>query len=149
MSASNTPIKTGSRVMLHFSLRLKDGTIADSSRGGDPVEWVIGSGEIIDGLENCLLGLKVGDQRRFELKSEDAYGPAMEDVIYNLPRTMFPSDMELEPGQVIGFEIPSGEEIPGTIIEVNESEVQVDFSHPLAGHDLIFDVEVLSVNSGD
>ncbi|HEX9626870.1 MAG TPA: peptidylprolyl isomerase [Acidiferrobacterales bacterium] len=146
---SENAIERGRRVRLHFSLRLKDGTIADSSLGGEPAEWVIGDGALIEGLENLLLGMRAGDKRSFEVAAGEAYGAIREEVVHSLPRDAFPADMALEPGLVIGFETPSGEEIPGTIVGLDDDAVQVDFSHPLAGHDLIFEVEILEVGAPD
>lgn len=146
---SDTVIERGRRVRLHFSLRLKDGTIADSSLGGEPAEWVIGDGALVEGLEKLLFGMRAGDKQRFEVAAGEAYGTIDEEAVHSLPRDAFPADMELEPGQVIGFETPNGEEIPGTIVALSDDAVEVDFSHPLAGHDLIFEVEVLEVGVPD
>ncbi len=142
------PIAAGSRVTLHFSLHLRDGTLVDESRGGAPLVVTIGQGELVAGLEQCLLGLRAGDRRNFEIAAGDAYGPSLNNNIQSLPRDAFPPDMDIKPGMVVGFELPSGEEVPGTVVSMGDADVVIDFSHPLAGHDLVFDVEILSVESG-
>ncbi len=141
-------IEHGSRVTLHYTLRLaQENRIADATRKDEPLTLMLGAGDMIEGLEKRLLGLCAGDRRRFEVPCLEAYGPVEEGAVRTLARADFPADMELEPGQVIGFEVPNGEEIPGTVVEVGLDEVLVDFSHPLAGHDLIFEVEIVDVES--
>lgn len=140
------PVETGSTVTLHYTLSLAaSGRIVDTTRNSEPLRVVVGESNLLPVFERCLLGLDGGDVRRFEIASRDAYGE--EDIadIQMMPRSDFPPDMKLEPGMVVGFDLPSGDEVPGTIIEVSEHEVQVDFSHPLAGHDLVFDVEIIDV----
>jgi FKBP-type peptidyl-prolyl cis-trans isomerase SlpA len=142
-------IQTGSRVMMHFTLRLaEEDFLVDSTHDdGEPFEFVAGDGELVPGLEQRLLGMCAGEKATFEIPAEEAYGPGTltEDDIQNIARDEFPSDVELEPGMVIGFTLPSGEEVPGTIMGFTEDTVSVDFRHPLAGHDLVFEVEILDV----
>ena len=140
-------IGPGCHVALRFSLALKDGTIVDSSSDTAPAEFRIGTGELVDFLESRLLGLRVGDARHFEIAAEETARASADpgESQQRLARTDFPPDMELTPGQVIGFTTPNGQEIPGWIVSLSESEVVVDFGHPLIGRDLVFDVEILRV----
>jgi FKBP-type peptidyl-prolyl cis-trans isomerase SlpA len=140
-------IRPQSRVVMHFSLTLEDGTIAESTFDSDPLEFVMGDGTLIEGLELALYGLKPGDRQRLTMQPQDAFGFRDPENIHIMPRSEFAADMELEPGLIIGFTTPSGEEIPGAVLEVQDDEVKVDFNHPLAGHELIFDVEILEVQS--
>lgn len=135
----------GSEVQLHFRLSLADGTEIDSTYGDAPVAVRVGAGDLVEGLERRLIGLRAGDRARLEIPALEAYGPVMLDALTPLPRADFPADIALEPGAVIGFTDPQGREVPGTVVSVNESEVMVDFSHPLAGHDVVFEVEIVSV----
>ena len=140
-------IEPGCRVRIHYTLSLPDGSVVDSTRDGDPASWVIGDGECVELLESRLLGLQAGDRRRFEISAAEsssgpAYDPAARQV---LPRADFPPEAEPAPGQIIAFATPNGDEVPGWIVAVNEHEVVVDFSHPLVGRDLVFDVEILAV----
>lgn len=141
-------IQYGSTVTLNFTLRLVEQDIlVDSTKGEEPMTFVMGDGDLVEGMETPLLGLKAGDVRRFEVAAEDAYGPAEidEDNIQNIPVSEFPEDVEINPGLVVGFTSPSGDEIPGTIMGFTDEIVTVDFGHPLAGHDLVFEVEIIDV----
>lgn len=140
-------IAAGSVVTLHYTLLLASGKLADSTRDGPPATITIGSGDLLPAFECRLLGLKIGDARRFEIACLEAHGPAETGNVHVLSRSDFSPDMKLEPGLVISFETPSGIEAPGVVREVTETEVHVDFAHPLAGHDLVFEVEILDVKS--
>jgi FKBP-type peptidyl-prolyl cis-trans isomerase SlpA len=143
---ADAPLKIGrgSCVTLHYTLRLADGHVIESTRKAEPTTHVIGAGGWLPALEDCLLGLAVGDVRRFDIAALDI-GPAEIANVQVMARDEFPADMPLEPGMVVGFALPSGEEAPGTILDVSEHEVTVDFSHPLAGRDLVWEVEILAV----
>lgn len=141
-------ITAGSQVRLHFRLRLADGTEVDSSYGDEPLTVSLGQGELLDGLERRLLGLRPGDQRRLEIPALEAFGAIEEGTLSTLPRSDFPAEVELALGAVIAFETPQGEEVLGTVVAVGEAEIMVDFSHPLAGHDLTFEIEILDVSPG-
>ncbi len=138
-------IQPGSRVTLHYELRLADDTVVDSTREAAPVTFDMGSGMLIEMLENQLFGLHAGEQRRFEISAAESQLPASAEAIQVMARSDFPAELALAADQVLGFVLPSGDEVPGLIVSVSESEVVVDFSHPLAGRDLIFDVEILAV----
>jgi FKBP-type peptidyl-prolyl cis-trans isomerase SlpA len=139
-------IESGNRVILHFSLTLLGGMVVDTSREGEPLSVVIGQGEMAEGLEKYLIGLSVGDRRSFSIPAGEVYGLADSEAIHVFARDEFPPEMTPEPGQVIGFTTPSGDEVPGLVQVVDKDGVKVDFSHPLAGHDLLFDVEIVSVS---
>ena len=141
-------IGPGSEVLMHFTLSLADGTVADSTREGEPLRFVMGDGSLIEGLELVLYGLKQGDQQCLSIEPRDAFGFPDEENIHTMARSEFPEDIQLEVGQIIGFTTPSGEEVPGAIMEIKDEEVVVDFNHPLAGHEVIFDVEILEVKPG-
>ena len=138
-------IQSGSRVTLHYTLSLADGTVVDSAPSGEPATFTIGSGELVELLESKLLGLRAGERRHFVIGASESQMTSTADTVQVLARGDFPREMTLEPGQLLGFETPSGQEVPGLIVSVSETEVQVDFSHPLAGRDLVFDVEILAV----
>lgn len=138
-------IQKGSRVGFHYTLSLAAGNVADTTQGGEPADIIVGDNDLLPIFENCLLGLCTGDQRRFEISCVDAFGPSEFDNVHPVARADFPPDIEPTPGLVVGFSLPNGQEIAGTLAEVTDLEVMVDFSHPLAGHDLVFEVEILSV----
>lgn len=138
-------IQSGSRVTLHYTLSLADKTVVDSTREAEPITFQIGSGALIEMLERPLFGLHTGEQRRFEISAAASQLPASAEAIQVMVRSDFPAELALETGQVLGFVMPTGEEVPGLIVSISDTEVVVDFSHPLAGRDLIFDVEILAV----
>lgn len=138
-------IQPGSEVLMHFTIRLEDGTVAESTAGEDPMRFTMGDGTLVEGLELALLGLKPGDKQRLKIPPENAYGFSDPVNVHPLDRSEFPQDMELKQGVIIGFTTPAGDEIPGTILEVGEEQVSVDLNHPLAGHEIDFEVEITEV----
>ena len=141
-------IGPGSQVTMHFTLSLKDGTVADSTREDEPITFNMGDGSLIEGLEMVLYGLKAGDKQCLAIEPRDAFGFPDPANVHTLPRSEFSDELPVEEGVIIGFTTPSGEEVPGTIQEVRQEEVVVDFNHPLAGHEVIFDVEILDIKPG-
>ncbi len=138
-------IQPGSRVTLHYTLRLEDGMEVDSSRGGEPMAFVMGDGSLIEGLELVLYGLRAGDRQDIMISPRDAFGYPDEENIHSMPRSDFDPSVKLEPGLIIEFTTPSGETTPGAITAVETDTVTVDFNHPLAGHNIRFEVEILDV----
>ncbi|MGD2137931.1 MAG: peptidylprolyl isomerase [Gammaproteobacteria bacterium] len=139
------PVSPGSTVTLHLSLTLGDDTVAESTFGDEPVTFTMGDGTLVGGLELALYGLVPGDTQRLVLSPEQAFGLHDPRKIHRLPRSGFPEDMPLEPGLIIGFDTPAGEELSGMILSVEAGEVEVDFNHPLAGHTVTFEVEIIDV----
>jgi FKBP-type peptidyl-prolyl cis-trans isomerase SlpA len=138
-------IGIASTVTLHLSLTLEDGTVAESTFGEEPLTFTMGDGALVHGLELALYGLRPGDTQRLELYPEQAFGLRDPEKIHRLPRAQFSPDMALEPGLVIGFTTAGGEEIPGAVLSLTDDEVEVDFNHPMAGHTVVFEVEILDV----
>jgi FKBP-type peptidyl-prolyl cis-trans isomerase SlpA len=139
------PIGLDSSVILHLSLTLEDGTVAESTFGDEPLSFVMGDGTLVRGLELGLYGLRPGDTQRLVLYPEQAFGLRDPDKIHRMRRADFDDEMVLEPGVIIGFETPDGEEIPGSVSAVGDESVEIDFNHPLAGHTVIFNVEIIDV----
>ncbi|CAM3717882.1 FKBP-type peptidyl-prolyl cis-trans isomerase [Vibrio aquimaris] len=141
-----TTIVQQSAVTLHFTIKLQDGSVADSTYNmGKPAKFVMGDGSLSENFEQCLLGLKVGDQKTVELQAKDAFGAPNPDNVHHMDRAKFVGDAEVEIGTVMAFSGPDGVEIPGIITEIAGDSVTVDFNHPLAGQDVTFEVEILSV----
>lgn len=135
----------GSRVKLHFSLSLEDGTEALSTFGEEPLECVLGDGTLRQGMEMTLYGMKAGEEACITLTPEQGWGPRDPALVHNLPRSRFPADMSLEPGQIIAFDSAGGEELAGAILSLDGEQVEVDFNHPLAGRQVVFRVKLLEV----
>jgi len=143
---SNETIQAGSSVLINYTLALEDGTVIESTEGTDPLRFALGDGALIEGLEAVLVGMKVGDRQCVQLDPREAFGFADETNVHMLTRDKFPEDMPLEKDLIIGFTTPSGEEIPGRILDLpDDTLVIVDFNHPLAGHSITFDVEVMAI----
>ena len=138
-------VQRGSRVAIEYSLSLEDGTVVETTDDAGALEFVIGDGTLIEALENVLLNMKTGERQCVSLDPREAFGFRDETNIHHLPRSEFSEDMPLEPGLIIGFSTPSGDEVPGMVLKVLDEEVAVDFNHPLSGHSITFDVEVKSV----
>ncbi len=139
-------IGANSKVVMHFAIKLDDGSAADSTRvHGKPARLTIGDGNLTPNFENCLLGLKAGDQREFTLEPADAFGEPNPQNIYHVERSRFSAETPAEVGNIIAFTQPDGRELPGIIREISGSMVTVDFNHPLAGQRVTFAVEILSV----
>ncbi|MFV1973433.1 MAG: FKBP-type peptidyl-prolyl cis-trans isomerase [Thiohalobacterales bacterium] len=139
------PIGINSTVTLHLSLTLEDGTVAEETFSGKPHRFRMGDGSLLHGLELGLYGLKSGDTRHLVLDPEQAWGLRDPEKIQRLPRERFSVDMQLAPGLIIGFDGPDGAEVPGAVLSVSADSVEVDFNHPLAGHAIAFDVEIIDV----
>ncbi len=141
-----TTITQDSAVTLHFTIKLRDGSVADSTHNmGKPAKFVIGDGSISDNFEQCLFGLQAGERKAIELKAQDAFGLPNPDNIHHMDRARFVGETQVEVGTIMGFAGPDGMEIPGIITEIVGDSVTVDFNHPLAGQDVTFEVEILAV----
>jgi FKBP-type peptidyl-prolyl cis-trans isomerase 2 len=138
-------IKQGSKVKAHYTGRLNDNDVFDTSiqDGRDPLEFTIGEGTLLPAFENELLGLATGDKKTFELTSDDAYGPYRDDLRLTVPRTNVPQGVEV--GQSLQGNF-NNEMITFMVRQVNEDNVIVDANHPLAGKALIFDVEIVEID---
>lgn len=142
----NRRVQRGTRVAIEYSLALEDGSVVETTDEAGALEFDIGDGTLIEGLENVLLGMKTGERQCLNLDPREAFGFRDETNIHHLPRGEFSEDMPLEPGLIIGFSTPSGDEVPGMVLKVMDEEVVVDFNHPLSGHTITFDVEVKSIS---
>ncbi len=135
-------------VEIHYEGTLSDGSVFDSSEGQEPLEFVFGVGMLIPGLEEGLEGMAEGDTATIEVSAEDAYGPREEQAVQPIPRAEIDPEIELEEGMQLVGQSPQGPMIV-TVIEFDDETVMIDFNHPLAGEDLTFDVEVVSIREAD
>jgi len=140
MSADPVTVSEGTRVFLNFSVSLEDGSEVDSNFGADPVDFQVGDGSLLPGFERRLFGMSPGDRQMYTVEPDDAFGQPKEDNIQRLARDSFDVDTELELGVIFSFADARGGEVPGLIIAIDETEVTVDFNHPLAGRTILFDV---------
>ena len=140
-----TEAKTGDTVRIHYTGTLSDGTAFDSSDGRDPLEFTLGSGQVIPGFDKAVTGMAVGDNQTVEIGVEDAYGHHNPDGLQSFPRDRMPDDIPLEPGTRLQLSGPSGQPIMVTIAEVDDKNVVLDANHPLAGKDLTFQIELVEI----
>jgi len=145
MSSKRTTIGPDSEVILHCRLLLEDGTVAEDTTGDEPICLRIGDGTLLGRLEEKLIGLYAGDHHAWDLPPEEAFGPRDPANVRELRRDKFPANVVPEPGQVIAFSLPDGDEVPGGVVGVDGDRVTVDFNHPLAGHTVRFEVEIVAV----
>ena len=138
-------IGEGTRVTLHFALRLEDGQPVDSTFDRDPATLVFGDGNLPSHFEHCIEGMQAGQTDTFTLPPEKAFGQPNPNNIQRVPRQAFDTLDSIQAGMVLGFADKQGSEVPGVIAEVGDAEVKVDFNHPLAGRTLTFEVEILDV----
>jgi FKBP-type peptidyl-prolyl cis-trans isomerase SlpA len=135
----------GTRVTLNFSLSLKDGAVVDSTFDKAPASLDVGDGSLPEGFESFIMGLKPGDHETYEVPPENAFGQANPNNRQSFKRSDFDRDTVIEPGLMVSFADASQSELPGVVYSVDADEVIVDFNHPLAGRDLIFEVEIIDV----
>jgi peptidylprolyl isomerase len=135
----------GDTVRIHYSGKLTDGTLFDSSDGGDPLEFKIGENTIIPKLEISVVGMNIGDKAIVNIDSADAYGPRMDDAVQTVERSMIPQEVDLAAGGQLQATAPDGKQLILTVLEVNDETVTLDGNHPLAGQDLVFDIELVEI----
>ncbi len=141
-----TQVKTGDTVRIHYTGTLADGSQFDSSAGRDPLEFQVGSGQIIPGLDKALPGMEVGEKKSVEVPAEEAYGEANPAARQSVPRAGIPAEIPLEVGLQLQVQAPDGQVIPAVVADMDEESVALDMNHPLAGKDLTFAIEIVSIN---
>ena len=140
-----TTAATGDTVRIHYSGRLTDGTQFDSSEGRAPLEFTLGQGQVIKGLEQHVDGMETGTKSTVTIPAEAAYGPRRDDAVQQLDREKVPAGIEVQVGTQLQARTADGGVLPITVVEVDEQSVKVDANHPLAGQDLVFDVELVEI----
>ncbi|MEM4267476.1 MAG: peptidylprolyl isomerase [Candidatus Woesearchaeota archaeon] len=138
-------IKEGSRVKVHYTGTLDDGSVFDSSEGGEPLEFTIGDGQIIKGFEEGLLGKEAGDEANFKILPDEAYGREIPEFVQKVSKEFIPPGMDVKTGSLVVLRAPDGRHIHARVKEISEGEVTLDFNHPLAGKTLAFRVKIIEV----
>ncbi|MCG8476620.1 MAG: peptidylprolyl isomerase [Cytophagales bacterium] len=138
----------GSKVSVHYTGRLTDGTVFDSSEGRDPLAFEVGAGQMIPGFDAAVNGMSIGDKKTVTIPSEEAYGPKNEQMIMDVPKENLPEDMraEVKEGMKLYMQTAQGQPVPVTVVGVEEASIKIDANHELAGKDLVFDIELVSVD---
>ena len=138
-------VKKGDKVKVDYTGTLEDGTVFDSSKGKAPIEFEVGSGKIIKGFDEAVLGMKRGEEKEIRIKPEEAYGQPRPELVKSIPRDKLPQDKEPKPGMMLMLSSPDGRQLPARITEVSDTEVTIDLNHPLAGKTLIFKIKVVEI----
>ena len=137
--------KSGDTVKIHYTGKLDDGTEFDSSAGQDPLEFQLGSGQVIPGFDKAVEGMTIGDKQNVRIEAPDAYGDRHDQLIQAVPRTALPEDLNPEVGMPLQSRTPDGQVMNFVITEVTDESITVDGNHPLAGFALNFDIELVSI----
>lgn len=135
----------GDTVKVHYTGKLEDGSVFDSSLQRDPLEFTIGEGQIIPGFEKAVVGMEAGQNKTVQVESAEAYGPRYEEMVQVVERTQIPDNISLEVGAQLQANHPQGGPIILTVTDLSDSEVTLDANHPLAGKDLTFEIELVDL----
>lgn len=138
-----TEVQSGDTVRVHYTLKLTDGTPVESSVGREPLEFQVGAGQIIPGFDRQVSSMAVGEKSTVTVPAEEAYGEHHEEGVQTVPHSALPQEVKI--GDRFQAQTPEGREIPITVTQVDQDGVTVDANHPLAGQDLVFEIEVLEV----
>ncbi len=136
---------TGDIVKVHYTGTLDNGSVFDSSADGEPLEFTIGTGQVIKGFDNGVSGMKVGEKKTIHIPAEDAYGPYRKELVQVVPKENFSAEFTPEVGRHIIVGMSGGQQIPATIINVSENTVTLDANHALAGKNLTFEIELVEI----
>jgi len=138
--------KKGDKVKVEYVGTLEDGTVFDSSeKHNAPLEFEVGSGHIIQGFDNAVEGMKVGEEKEITLSPNEAYGEYNPELIKDIPKEVFPQDQTIQVGMVFMLNLPSGQQVPAKISEIKDQEVTIDLNPPLAGKTLKFKIKLLAI----
>jgi len=132
-------------VSIHYKGTLSDGQLFDSSEGKDPLTFEVGSGQVIPGFDKAVVGMKVYESKVFTIPSTEAYGEVKDDLLYEIPVSSIPAELNPHEGQRLVSNLEDGRQIPVTVKSVKEDIITLDANHPLAGKDLTFDIKIVEI----
>jgi FKBP-type peptidyl-prolyl cis-trans isomerase 2 len=138
-------VKSGDKVKVHYHGKLINGETFDSSEGREPLEFEVGKGMVIQGFDEGVTGMTVGEKKTINIPVEEAYGPKNPEMLIDMPKDRFPKDMEIEVGMPLMMSDGSGQNFQVVVMDVKEDSVALDANHPLAGEDLVFDIELVEI----
>ncbi len=137
--------KNGDTVTVHYTGKLDNGEVFDTSEGKDPIEFELGAGNIIPGFEAAVVGMEEGDTADVRIEPQQAYGDVRDDLVVPVKKDRLPEDMEPEVGHKLQVEVAPGQQRVATITEIGDDEVTIDLNHPLAGEPLNFELELVNI----
>lgn len=138
-------VKKGDKIKIEYTGKLDDGTVFDSSENKEPLEFTVGSNEIIKGVDEAVVGMEKGEEKEIDVSPEEAYGPYNADMKQKVPKESLPKDQEIKPGMRMIAQSQNGQKIPVKVDDVDEKEVTLDLNHPLAGKKLNFKIKVVEM----
>ena len=138
-------VKSGDKIKVHYHGRLTSGETFDKSEGREPLEFEVGSGMVIKGFDDGVTGMNVGEKKTINIPFNEAYGPRNPEMLIEMPKDRFPKDMELEVGMPLMMSDGQGQQFQVTIAQIKDETVMLDANHPLAGKDLVFDLELVEI----
>ncbi len=137
--------KLGDTVKVHYTGKLNDGTVFDSSADREPLEFSIGEGKVISGFEKAVVGMNPGDSKTATLAEDDAYGPHRPELVMVVEKQQIPADVDVQVGQLLQVSQGNGQTVPVIVTDISDSNVTLDANHPLAGQQLTFDIQLVEV----
>jgi FKBP-type peptidyl-prolyl cis-trans isomerase 2 len=137
--------KNGDTVKIHYTGRLKDGNVFDSSQNRPPLDFVVGNGNVLPGIEEGVTGMVVGDRKTVEILPEAAFGSRSNELVVEIAKSELPDNFTPTMGQRLQVQRPEGGHIDLTILDIKEETITFDANHPLAGHTLFFDLELVEI----
>jgi len=138
-------IDNGDTVRIEYTGKLTDGTVFDQTEDNEPFQFKVGSGDVIPGFEEAIIGMEEEQEKTVTIKASDAYGDRDESRVQQYSRDTLPDDFEPQKGQVLALQDQEGRQIPVSVVDFNDENITVDLNHPLAGEDLVFEIKVLEV----
>lgn len=137
--------KAGDTVRIHYTGKLDDGTQFDSSAGREPLEFAVGSGQVIPGFDKAVEGMTVGDNKSVRIPADEAYGPRHDELVQEVPKSALPGDIQPSVGMLLQAEGTGGQVMKLIVTAVADESITVDGNHPLAGQALDFDIELVEI----
>lgn len=141
-------VKKGDKIKVHYHGKLTSGETFDSSEGRAPLEFEVGGGMVIKGFDEGVTGMSVGEKKTINIPYNEAYGPRNPEMVIEIPKERFPQDLEIEIGMPFMMSDQQGQQFQVTVVEIKETAVMLDANHPLAGQDLVFDLELIEIIGG-
>jgi peptidylprolyl isomerase len=137
--------KNGDTVKVHYTGKLDDGTVFDSSANREPLQFTIGQGQLIHDFEQAVVGMEPGESKNIQIPSDSAYGPHQKEMVMEVERSRFPEDLEPRVDQMLQVRQENGQTFTVKVTDVSEDKVTLDGNHPLAGQDLYFDIQLTEI----
>jgi peptidylprolyl isomerase len=137
--------KSGDVVHVHYTGRLSDDSVFDSSEGRDPLTFQLGKGQVVPGFDKAVSGMAMGEKKTVTLSADEAYGPRLDQLVYTAPRENLPPGFDPKTGEVVGLESKDGRQMEAMVVHADDETIRMDANHPLAGQDLTFDIELVKI----